>query len=192
MLTAIVGLVDPFHSTAEFDSNPVPVTVIVAGLPGTTYRGEIHEMTGTGLFTVNVTAAEVPPPGAGFCTAIRLAELPVRSAAGSVAFASVALTNVVVSAAPFQAITEDGTNPNPLMSSTVSPDPASALAGLILVIAANGLFTEKSTAEDVPPPGDGLTTVNFAIVAFARLPAGSVALNVVAELYVVTIGAPFH
>src|SRR5580704_3286186 len=78
------------------------------------------------------------------------------------------------------------------MSSTVSPDPASALAGLILVIAANGLFTEKSTAEDVPPPGDGLATVNFAIVAVARLLAGSVALKFVAELYVVAIGAPFH
>jgi len=149
-------------------------------------------MTGVGLFTLNVAAAEVPPPGVGFCTAIRLTELPVRSAAGRVAFTSVALTNVVVSAAPFQAITEDGTNPDPLMSSKVPADPASTLAGLILVIAGTGFFTEKSTAEDVPPPGEGLTTVNFAIVAVARLLAGSVLLNVVAELYVVTIGTPFH
>ena len=85
-----MGRAVPFHCTAEFDSNPVPVIVIVAGLPGTTYRGEIALMTGTGLFTSNVALAEVPPPGAGFCTVIRLAELPVRSAAGIVTLKLVA------------------------------------------------------------------------------------------------------
>jgi hypothetical protein len=89
-LTKVVGRADAFHNTAEFDSNPVPVTVTVAGLPGGTYRGEIAVMTATGLFTLNGVAAEAPPPGAGFCTVIRLAELPVRSAAGSVALRLVA------------------------------------------------------------------------------------------------------
>ena len=88
--TKVVGRGDAFHITIEFDSNPVPVTVIVAGLPGGTYRGEIAVMTATGLFTSNVVLADIPPPGEGFCTVIRLAELPVRSAAGSVTLRLVA------------------------------------------------------------------------------------------------------
>jgi len=74
----------------------------------------------------------------------------------------------------------------------VSPEPATTLVGLILLIAGTGLFTKKSTAEDVPPPGDGFTTVNFATVPFARSLAGSVTPKVVAELYVVARAAPFH
>lgn len=101
VLATVVARAEEFHNATEFDSNPVPVIVIVAELPGGTNRGEIAVITATGLFTLNVAAGEVPPPGAGFCTAIKLAELPVRSAEGSAAFSSVALTNVVVSAAPF-------------------------------------------------------------------------------------------
>jgi hypothetical protein len=191
-LIKVVGRADPFHNTTEFDSNPVPVIVIVAAVPGGTIRGEIAVMTAAGLFTSNVTAAELPPPGAGFCIVTRLAELPLRLAAGSAAFSSVALTNVVVSTAPFQAIKVDGTNPVPLTSSRVSPDPASTLAGLILLMAGTGLFTGKSTDGDAPPPGDGFATVIFAMVPFVRLLAGSGTIKVVAELYVVAIGAPFH
>jgi hypothetical protein len=192
VLTTVVGRADPFHNTTEFDSNPVPVIMIVAELPGGTNRGEIAVMTAAGLFTSNVAAAEVPPPGAGFCTTIGLAELPVRSAAGSVTFTSVPLTNVVARVVPFQVITDDGSNPDPLISNTVSPDPAKMLVGLILLIIGVGLFTEKSTPGDVPPPGDGFTTVNFATVPFDRLAAGNTALNVVDEPNVVTTGAPFH
>ena len=192
VLTTVVGRAAPFHSTTEFDSNPVPVIVIVAALPGATYRGEIDVMTGAGLFTGNATAVELPPPGAGLCTEIWLAELPVRSAAGTVAFTSVALTKVLASVTPFHAITEVETNPDPVTSTKVSVDPASTLVGSILAIVGTGLFTAKSTAADVPPPGDGLTTVNFAIAAVARLLAGRVAFKLVAELYVVAIDAPFH
>jgi len=192
VLTAVVGRADPFHNTAEFDSNPVPVIVIVAALPGATYRGEIALITGAGLFTSNVAATEIPPPGDGFCTVIRLAELPAKSAAGTVVFTSVALTNVVLSAAPFQATTENATKPDPLTAITVSPVPARTLAGFMLLMAGTGLLTEKSTPGDVPPPGDGLTTVNFAIVAVAELLAGKVALKDVAEPNVVASGAPFH
>ena len=70
--------------------------------------------------------------------------------------------------------------------------PTVTLEGEIEVIVGTGLFTAKSTAADVPPPGDGLTTVNFAIAAVARLLAGRVAFKLVAELYVVAIDAPFH
>jgi len=151
-LARVVGRAEPFHNTTELDSNPVPVILIVAALPGTRYRGEIAVMTGTGLFTSNVAAVELPPPGPGFCTVTWLAELPVRSAAGIVAFTSVALTNVVVSGAPFQKIIEDVTKPEPLTSSKVSPDPASTLAGLTLVMAGTGFEIGGGFVEPVVPP----------------------------------------
>ena len=125
----VVGRAEPFHKTTEFDSNPVPLIAIVAALPGGTYRGEIALIDGTGLFTLNVTAAEGPPPGAGFCTVIALAELAVEFAAGTVAFNSVALTNVVARAVPFQVMTEDEIKPEPATSNNVSPAPASTLEG---------------------------------------------------------------
>jgi hypothetical protein len=191
-LTTVVGRFAPFHKTTELASNPVPVIVMVAGVPGGTIRGEIAVIATVGLFTSNVAAVEVPPPGPEFCTVIRLAELPVRSAAGMVAFNSVALTNVVPSAMPFHTTTLDGTKPVPVASSSVSADPASTLAGFTLLIEGAGLFTEKSNEANAPPPGDGLTTINFAIVAFARLFAVSVAPKLVAELYMVAMGAPFN
>jgi hypothetical protein len=136
----------------------------------------------TGLFTSNVAVEEVPPAGAGFCAAIVLVELPARFLAGSVAFNSVVLTNVVLRATAFQVITVDGTKPDPVISSMESADPASTLAGLTLLIAGTGLFTEKSSAGELPPPGDGFATVNFAIIPFARLLAVSVTLKFVAEV----------
>ena len=60
--------------------------------------------------------------------------------------------------------------------------PTVPLEGEIEVIAGTGLFTGKSTPNEVPPPGDGLTTVNIAIVAVAKLLAGMVAPKFVAEL----------
>jgi hypothetical protein len=37
VLTTVVGLVDLFHNTTEFDSKPVPIIVMVAAIPGGTY-----------------------------------------------------------------------------------------------------------------------------------------------------------
>lgn len=113
---------------------------------------------------------------------IWLAELPLRSAAGNVAFSSVALINVVVSAVPFHAATDPNRKPDPMTSSSVSLAPATTLFGVTFVMAGVGLFTEKSTAPDVPPPGGGFITVNFATNAFARLLAARVTLKLVVEL----------
>jgi hypothetical protein len=191
-LISIVGRAEAFHNTTEFDSNPVPVIVIVAGLPGGTYLGEIAVIIATGLFTSNVVGTEAPPPGAGFCTVIGVAELPVKSAAGTTAVISVPLTNVVTSGAFFQSTKEPARKLVPFTSSVVSAAPAVTLAGLTLMIVGAGLFTSNGTAPDVPPPGDGFTTVTCATVPFASLLAASVTLKLVAELYVVAIAAPFH
>jgi hypothetical protein len=157
--------------------------VIVAALPGGTYRGEIAVIVATGLSTSNVTdAVEGPPPGAGFCTVIRLAALPVKSAVGTAAVISVPPTNVVTSAELFQLTTELVRKLVPFTSSVVPAAPAVTLVGLTLVIVGTGLSTSKSTAADVPPPGDGFTTVTWATVPFASLLAASVTLKLIAEL----------
>jgi hypothetical protein len=51
VLTTVVGRDEPFHKITEFDSNPVPVMVIVAAAPGEIYRGEMEVMAGVGLLT---------------------------------------------------------------------------------------------------------------------------------------------
>lgn len=166
--------------------------MIVAALPGGTIRGEIPVITAVGLFTANAAVGELPPPGAGFCAESWFCELAVRLAAARVAFTSVAPTKVVASAAPFHSITVDETNPDPLMSSGVSADPANTLAGLTLPMAGTGLFTVKSIDGDVPPPGPGFTTVNFPTVPFARSLAVSVAVRLDPDPNVVATGVPFH
>jgi len=117
-----------------------------------------------------------------------LASIP----AVNVAFNSVALTTVVARAVPFQVITVVATKPDPVTPSRTSLDPATTLAGLTLLIVGTGLFTVKSTPGELPPPGDGFTTVSFATVPLAKLLAGIVALKLVAEIYVVARETPFH
>jgi len=153
VLTTVVGRAHPFHITWELVSNPVPVIVMVAALPESTFGGEIAVMIGAGLFTSNVAGGEVPPPGAGFCIAIWLAELPVRSAAGTVAFSSVALTNVVVSAVPFHSAVEVEMNPVPVIVTVVSVEPATVDDGLSAVMTGRGFeFGGGFVVAVVPAP----------------------------------------
>jgi hypothetical protein len=46
--------------------------------------------------------------------------------------------------------------------------------------------------EDVPPPGVGLKTVTVAVPADAMFAAGTIAVTLVAETYVVVRLVPFH
>jgi hypothetical protein len=147
---------------------------------------------GVGLFTVNAVAADVPPPGAGFCTVIWFVELPDRSAAGTTPTSCVALTTLVAISTPFQPTNDPATNPVPVTVTIVSFAPAVTLEGLTLVIVGVGSFTEKLTGEDVPPPGAGFTTVSCPTVALARSLAGIVVFKLVAEANVVVSAAPFH
>jgi hypothetical protein len=113
-------------------------------------------------------------------------------AAGRITVSWVPLTKVVVSAAVFQETAVDGTNPEPLTVSVVSDELASTLAGAIVVATGTGLFTEICAAEDAPPPGEGLTTVTFAMDPSARSPAWTVALKTLTDTYVVASATPFH
>jgi hypothetical protein len=192
-LTKAVVRGEPFHSTIEFVSKPVPVSVIVAACPAGTICGEIEVSTGLGLVTVNGVGALVPPPGAGFCTVTAVAaELPAMAEAGSVAFNSVALTHKVASAAPLHSTVEEGTKPVPVRSSVCAADPATTLAGSTVAITGGGLLIMKFAAAELPPPGAGLKTLMAAMPPSARSIAGTVAVTEVSDENVVATAVPFQ
>jgi hypothetical protein len=81
----------PFQFTTLFDSKFVPVTVTTAFAEPTRIDFGLTDVkVGTGLVTVNVTEADVPPPGVGVCTEILNAPAASRSPSGTVAFSDVA------------------------------------------------------------------------------------------------------
>src|SRR5215510_12195498 len=61
-----------------------------------------------------------------------------------------------------------------------------------LIASAGGGFTEKISADDVPPPGDGVKTVTCVVPRLARSLAGMSARNWLALTYVVGRLLPFH
>ena len=64
-----VGRGEPFQKITEPGTKLDPVTASAkAGLPPAMVGGFSEEITGTAFFTVNVSDAVVPPPGAGFET----------------------------------------------------------------------------------------------------------------------------
>src|SRR5262249_19545360 len=82
-LTKVVGRAEPFTCTTDELTNPDPLTVRVKLGPNTSaVDGEIFEIEGAGLLTVNVTAAEVPPPGVGVKTLRERRAATARSEAG--------------------------------------------------------------------------------------------------------------
>ena len=101
-MTNVVFRDAPFHATTVEGTNPLPLMVTLrSGEPTVAFAGLTLVMAGTGLFTVKLSAAEVPPPGAGFVT-VSFAVVPfARSLAGMLACRLEDETKVVVSAAPF-------------------------------------------------------------------------------------------
>ena len=101
-MTKVVVSADPFHVTVVEDRKPLPLIVTGrSGEPAVAFAGLRLVMAGTGLFTVKLTAAEVPPPGDGFAT-VSFATPPfAKSDAGIVACRLVDEAKVVVSAVPF-------------------------------------------------------------------------------------------
>ncbi len=85
----------------------------------------------------------------------------------------VALTNVVVSAAPFQLSTVALTKFVPVAVSVNVAPPALALAGDRAVIVGTGSLIGNAQAPEVPPPGVGFVTVTLAEPALLRSPAGT-------------------
>src|SRR5256884_426294 len=134
---------------------------------------------------------EVPPPGAGVATVICAVPAAVTSAAEMAAVSCVALTKVVVRAAPFQRTVEPLTKRLPITVTLRAACPAEVLAGDSVERAGEGLLTLTACAAEVPPPGAGVTTVTGAVAAVARSEAGMAAVSCVALTKVVVRAAPF-
>src|SRR5437867_1127306 len=114
------------------------------------------------------------------------------SAAAIAAVNWVALTKVVVRAAPFQRTVEALVKPVPFTVSVKAAPPTCALAGARLETAGTGLLIENVKAPDVPPSGPDRTTVTCAVPTAARSEAGMAAVSRAVLTNVVVRAAPFH
>jgi len=92
-LTNVVTRPAPFHCTCDAVTNPAPFTVKVnAPDPAVAVAGKIPDTLGAGLFTVNVAAVDVPPPGVGLNAVTAAVPAVATSAARIAAVNCVALT----------------------------------------------------------------------------------------------------
>jgi hypothetical protein len=139
----IGGLVPKF--TVAPATKPAPVRVKVkAAPPAVVEVGAIEVSVGpeTALI-VNDRLPDVPPPGAGFVTVTVAVPAVAISAAVIAAVNCVALTKVVVLAAPLNFTTDVDTKPIPLTVSVKAAPPAVALVGEREVTIGAGLLMVK-------------------------------------------------
>jgi hypothetical protein len=194
-LTNVVVRGLPFHCTTELLTKLVPLTVNVnAPEPALAVVGEIDVVVGTGLFTVNATEFEVPPPGAGLVT-VTPGVLPgvITSLARIAAVNCVALTNVVTFAAPPKFTTDVFTKLVPFTVKVNPADPATIFVGEIVVTVGTGFGAAlmlKLMALVVPPPGVGFVTVTGGVLMVVISDARIAAVSCVALTNVVTFAAP--
>jgi len=141
---------------------------------------------------VNVSAAEVPPPGNGLNTVTKMAPPVARSPVGTTAVTSVALTNVVVNATPFQSTTVPAKKFVPVSVSVKAALPAFAVVGESRPKVGNGSLIVNVIAADAPPPGAGFNTVSAAEPPAAMSMAGTTTVSCVPLTTVVASATPFH
>ena len=135
---------DPKFTVAPV-TKPVPIRVSVNAAPLTVaVAGAIEASVGpeTALI-VNDRLPDVPPPGAGLVTVTVAVPAVAISAAVIAAVNSVALTKVVVLAAPLNFTTDVDTMPIPLTVSVKAAPPAVALVGEREVAVGAGLLMVK-------------------------------------------------
>ena len=135
----IAGLVPKF--TVAPVAKPVPVRVNVnAAPPAVVLAGAMEVSVRADPLIVNDRVPDVPPPGAGFVTVTLAVPAVAMSAAVIAAVNCVALTNVVVLAAPLNFTTEVDTNPVPFTVRVKAAPPAVALVGESEVSVGAGLL----------------------------------------------------
>jgi hypothetical protein len=183
----------PPKFTIDPAMKPVPVKVMFTDWPATPLVGLMEVSVGAGfgwLAMVNTKFVVVPPPGAGFVTVTFTPPTAEMSEESIEAVSFVALTNVVVLAAPLKFTTEVGTKLVPLTVSVKPAPPAVAPFGLSEVMVGAGLFIANGEFPDVPPPGGGFVTVTLIEPAVTRSPAVIAAVTCVALTNVVVLGFP--
>src|SRR5438477_80722 len=185
-LTKTVVRAAPFQLTVEPPAKLLPVTVSVkAALPADVLVGDRAARVGDELFTVNVCAAEVPPPGTGVTTVTCGVPAAATSAAAMAAVSCVALTKVVVRVAPFHLTVLPLTKPVPVTVSVKAALPADVLAGAGAVIV-------NVWAPEVPPSTPGIVTVTWAMPTAAMSEAGIAAVTCVGLTRVVVRAPAFQ
>src|SRR5215471_19289083 len=143
-LTKVVVRLAPFTCTVAPLTKFVPFTVKVnAAPPAVALLGERLLMVGTGLLTVKVAAADVPPPGVGFVTFTESVPAVAMSLAGMLAVTCVALTKVVVRLLPLTWTVAPLAKLVPLTVNVNAAPPAVALLGERLLMVGTGLLTVK-------------------------------------------------
>lgn len=183
----------PPKFTIDPAMKPVPVKVMFTDWLATPLVGLMEVSVGAGfgwLAMVNTKFVVVPPPGAGFVTVTFTPPTAEMSEESIEAVSFVALTNVVVLAAPLKFTTEVGTKLVPLTVSVKPAPPAVAPFGLSEVMVGAGLFIANGEFPDVPPPGGGFVTVTLIEPAVTRSPAVIAAVTCVALTNVVVLGFP--
>jgi hypothetical protein len=149
--------------------------------------------TGCGLFTVNVIAFDVPPPGAGFVTVTDGVPALATSPAKIETVTCVALTNVVVRAAPPKFTTDVFRKLVPFTVNVNAPEPTIALVVESEVTVGTGFGAAlilKDTEFDVPPPGVGFVTVIAGVPTLVTSVERIEAVNCVALTKDVVRGLP--
>jgi len=143
LLTNVVALLEPLNCTLAPFTKPAPLTVSVnAAEPATAVVGDSELTVGAGLLIVNGAALDVAPEE-GFVT-VTVAEPAVAISVAVIAAVNcVALTNVVVLAAPLNLTTDVDTNPVPLTVRVKAAPPAVAVVGEREVSAGAGLLMVK-------------------------------------------------
>jgi branched-subunit amino acid transport protein AzlD len=193
LLTKLVMRALPFHCTTEPETKFVPVTVSVNAVPpGVALEGESKAAVGAGLLIAMVRAPDVPPPGEGLTTVIESVPAVAMSLAEIAAVNWVLLTKLVARALPFHCTTELETKFAPVTVSVNVAPPAVALEGESKVAVGAGLLMAKVRAPDVPPPGEGFSTVTETVPAVAMSPAEIAAVNWVLLTKLVARALPFH
>ena len=180
--------------TTELERNPVPFTVSVnPAPPARPLVGESVVTVGNGLLIVNVAAADVPPPGAGFVTVIETVPAVAISAAVIAAVTCPPLTKVVVRGEPLKFTTDVEIRFVPFTIRENAAPPAVAEFGTNEVIVGTGFAAApilKLTEFDVPPPGVGFVTVTAGVPTVVTSPAKIAAVTCVALTNVVVLGLP--
>ena len=125
--------------------SPLPTSVLV---------WESEATTGAGLLMSKFFAADVPPPGVGFVTAICAVPAVERLEAGTLALRLVLLPKVVVSAVPAQLTTDPETKFEPVTVRVKGAPPAIALEGEMELTLGSGFPVPLPLGggADPPPP----------------------------------------
>jgi len=191
--TKVVFNLTAFQWIAEVETKLEPFTVSVkVGPPAVALEGVREVSPGMGLSIVNVSAAEVPPPGAGFTTVTFAVPALAMSAEAMEAVSCILLTKVVVRAEPFHLSIELEMKLEPFTTSVHAAPPAVALEGVREVSCGAAFLTVKVKAFEPPPPGAGFTTVIGTVAAVPISDAGIEAVTRMLLLYVVVRFEPFH